>query len=80
MMDIKVLGTGCKKCVVLYNLINEVIAELGISATVEKVEEISKIVQYGVMLTPGLVINGKVKMSGKVLKKADVKKYIQEEM
>ncbi|SPF49039.1 redox-active disulfide protein 2 [Candidatus Desulfosporosinus infrequens] len=79
-MDIKVLGTGCKKCIALYNLINEAITELGIQANVEKVEEITKIVQYGVMLTPGLVINGKVKMSGKVLSKADVKKYIQEEM
>ena len=79
-MDIKVLGTGCKKCIALYNLINEVIKELGIEANVEKVEDIAKIVQYGVMLTPGLVINGKVRMSGKVLSKADVKKYIQEEM
>ncbi|MDR3539891.1 MAG: thioredoxin family protein [Desulfosporosinus sp.] len=79
-MDIKVLGTGCKKCIVLYNLINEVITELGIHANVEKVEDIAKIVQYGVMLTPGLVINGKVKMSGKVLNKNDVKKYLQEEM
>lgn len=79
-MDIKILGTGCKKCNALYNLINEVIAELGIQANVEKEEEIAKIVQYGVMLTPALVINGKVKISGKVPSKVDAKKYIQEEM
>ncbi|MDR3543102.1 MAG: thioredoxin family protein [Desulfosporosinus sp.] len=79
-MDIKVLGTGCKKCIALYNLINETLTELDISAKVEKVEDITQIVQYGVMLTPGLVINGKVKISGKVLSKGDVKKYIQEEI
>lgn len=79
-MDIKILGTGCKKCNALYTLINEVITELGIQTNVEKEEDIAKIVQYGVMLTPALVINGKVKMSGKVPSKADVKKYIQEEI
>jgi len=79
-MDIKVLGTGCKKCIALNNLIKEVITELGIQANVEKVEDIAQIVQFGVMITPGLVINGKVKMSGKVLSKADVKKYIQAEI
>jgi len=79
-MDIKVLGTGCKKCITLYSLVNEVITELGIQANVEKVEDIAKIVQFGVMLTPALVINGKVKLSGKVPSKPDVKKYIQQEM
>ncbi|MDR3600245.1 MAG: thioredoxin family protein [Desulfosporosinus sp.] len=79
-MDIKVLGTGCKKCISLYSLVNEVITELGIQANVEKVEDIAKIVQFGVMLTPALVINGKVKISGKVPSKSDAKKYIQEEM
>ena len=79
-MDIKVLGSGCKKCITLYNLINEVIAEMGITAKVEKVEDMKKIVQYGEMITPGLVINGKVKVSGKVHSKADIKKYLQEEI
>lgn len=79
-MEIKVLGSGCKKCSALYGLINEVITELGIPADVEKIEDVAKIASYGVMLTPSLVINGKVKMTGKVLSKADVKKYIQSEM
>ena len=79
-MDIKVLGSGCKKCITLYNLLVEVISELGITAKVEKVEDVAKIVQYGVMIPPGLVINGKVKISGKVLSKADIRKYLQEEI
>lgn len=78
-MEIKVLGPGCQKCKTLDAMVREIIAELNIQANVEKVEEIPKIVQYGVMLTPALVINGKVKLSGKLPSKADLKKMIEEE-
>ena len=77
-MEIKVLGTGCKKCTELDKLVREVIAEMNVTAKVEKVEDIGQIVSYGVMLTPGLVINGKVKISGRVPSKADIKKMIEE--
>lgn len=78
-MEIKVLGTGCKKCTEVDKLVREVLAEINIPANVEKVEDIAQIAQYGVMLTPGLVINGKVKVTGKVPSKADIKKMIEEE-
>ncbi len=63
-MEIIVLGTGCTKCKKLEKLTNDMVAELGIKATVEKVEDIYKIMQFGVMRTPGLVIDGKVVFSG----------------
>ncbi|GAB6180814.1 thioredoxin family protein [Desulfotomaculum defluvii] len=78
-MEIKVLGTGCKKCKEVDKLVREVLSEINVTANVEKVEDIAQIVQYGVMLTPGLVINGKVKVSGRVPNKADIKKLIEEE-
>ncbi|MCL4439081.1 MAG: thioredoxin family protein [Firmicutes bacterium] len=78
-MEIKVLGTGCQNCKALEKAVKEVASEMNLQADVEKVEEIGKIVQYGVMLTPGLVINGKVKVSGRVPSKADIKKLISEE-
>lgn len=78
-MEIKVLGTGCKKCTELAKLVQEVVAEINLPATVDKVEDIAQIVQYGVMLTPGLVINGKVKVSGRVPSKAEIKRMLEEE-
>lgn len=78
-MEIKVLGTGCQKCKEVDKLVRQVLAEINVSANVEKVEDIAQIVQYGVMLTPGLVINEKVKISGRVPSKADIKKLIEEE-
>lgn len=78
-MEIKVLGSGCKKCTELDKLVREVLAEMNVQANVEKVEDIAQIVQYGVMLTPGLVINGKVKITGRLPGKVDIKKMISEE-
>ncbi|CCO08168.1 thioredoxin family protein [Desulforamulus hydrothermalis] len=78
-MEIKVLGTGCQKCKELDKMVREALAEMNVAANVEKVEDIGQIVQYGVMLTPGLVINGKVKISGRLPNKADIKKMIEEE-
>lgn len=77
-MNIKVLGTGCTKCKKLEQLTKEVVAEMGIEATVEKVEDIYKIMQYGVMRTPGLVINEKVVLSGKIPKTSELKELLIE--
>lgn len=63
-MKIKVLGTGCSKCKTLEKMTRETIAELGIVAEVEKVEDIVAIMGYGVMSTPALVIDEKVLLSG----------------
>ena len=65
-MEIKILGTGCPKCRTLEKVTREAVAETGIEATIEKVEDIVKIMEYNVMHTPVLVINGKVVLSGYV--------------
>ncbi|MDO7787668.1 thioredoxin family protein [Desulforamulus aquiferis] len=78
-MDIKVLGPGCQKCKTLDTMVREVVAELNLQANIEKIEDIPQIVQYGVMLTPGLVVNGKVKASGKLPSKEELKKILAQE-
>ena len=75
-MEIKVLGTGCAKCNKLENMVNEVLAELNVNATVEKVTDIKEIAKAGVMLTPGLMIDSDVKVSGKLPSKQELAKMI----
>jgi small redox-active disulfide protein 2 len=75
-MEIKVLGTGCAKCKTLEKLTNEVITESKIAATVEKVEDIYKIMQFGVMSTPALVIDKKVVLSGRLPSATELKEII----
>jgi len=65
-MVIKILGPGCPKCKTLDKLTREVVEQNGIDATVEKVEDIVAIMNYGVMSTPALVIDGKVVVKGRV--------------
>ncbi len=77
-MDIRVLGTGCFKCKTLEANVLEAVKEMNIPADVIKVTEIDKIMEYDIMMTPGLVINGKVKVSGKVPSKDEIKKLITE--
>lgn len=72
-MIVKILGTGCPKCKKLEENARVAINELGISATVEKVTELDKIMDYGVMMTPALVIDEKVVSSGKLLSASDIK-------
>jgi len=79
-MEIKVLGTGCMKCKQLEKDVYYALAELNVTADVEKVEDIQKIMSYKVMSTPALIINGKVKVAGKVPKRDEIKKYINEEV
>jgi small redox-active disulfide protein 2 len=76
-MEIKVLGPGCPKCKNLEKLTSEVVAENKIEATVEKVDDIMKIMEYGIMRTPGLVIDGKVMFSGRVPSKDELKTIIE---
>lgn len=65
-MIIKILGTGCANCKNLERVTTEAVAELGIEATIEKVEDYAAIVGYGVMSTPALVIDDQVVLSGRV--------------
>jgi len=76
-MKIQILGTGCPKCKQLTANVELAIKELGISAEVEKVTDIKEIMKFGVMLTPGLAINGELKSSGKVLSVGEIKKMIE---
>lgn len=75
-MEIKVLGTGCSKCKSLESMTRKVVEELNLNATVEKVEDIQKIMEYGIISTPGLVINGKVVLYGKVPKVDELKSIL----
>jgi small redox-active disulfide protein 2 len=76
MKEIKVLGPGCPKCQRLMSQIQLAIEELGLECRVEKVTDIQQIMSFGVMMTPALVVDGQVKVSGKVPKLDDLKKIL----
>lgn len=76
-MIIKILGTGCPKCKKLEENARQAIAEAGIEASVEKVTDLDQIMDYGVMMTPALVIDEKVVSSGKLLSASDIKALIK---
>ena len=75
-MKIEILGVGCPKCKQLTINTEDAVKELGIAAEIVKVADIDKIVEYGVMMTPAMVVDGKVVSSGKLLNKDDIKKII----
>ena len=72
-MKIEVLGTGCAKCKTLYENVKKAVEMSGKEAEVVKVEEIAKIMKYGVMSTPALVIDGVVKFSGKIASQEEIR-------
>lgn len=76
-MIVKVLGTGCKNCKSLEANAKEAIKELGLDATVEKVEDMKGIMSYGVMRTPALVVDEKVKVMGRVPKVEEIKEILE---
>jgi small redox-active disulfide protein 2 len=73
MKNIKILGTGCARCKQVEAVVRETVAEMGIEATVEKIEDIEKIMAYNVMITPVLVIDEVVTIKGRVPSGAEVK-------
>lgn len=75
-MDIKILGTGCPKCKHLEKITRDVVTEEGIEAEVNKVEDMMEIMSYGIVSTPGLVVDGKVKVSGRLPSKDEIKKML----
>lgn len=75
-MEIKVLGPGCAKCHQTEKIVNEAVAEAGVDATVEKVTDMMQIAGFGVFGTPAVVIDGEVKIVGKVPKKGDVMTWL----
>lgn len=76
MTSIKVLGSGCANCKATQKLIEAVLAARGIEAEVEKVEDLPSIVKYGVMSTPGVVIDGKVVHAGGIPTRAQVEQWL----
>lgn len=76
MTSIKILGTGCKKCNDLAEKVKAVADSMGIEYEFEKVTDIAKIVSYGVMTTPALVVNGEVKVSGKIPSADEIKELL----
>lgn len=79
-MIIKILGKGCANCKRLQNMTEEAVKEMNVSADIQKVEDIQKIMSYGIMSTPALVIDEKVKVLGRVPGKDEIKKMIGEMM
>lgn len=74
---IKVLGAGCKSCHELYENAKQAVKDMGLSVEVEYITDMQKVMEYGVMSMPALVVNEKVVSMGKVLKPADVEKLLR---
>ena len=76
-MEITIVGTGCAKCRKLEEMVREVVQEKGLEVSVQKMTDIKEISQTGILMTPGLIIDGKVKLSGKLPTKIEVEKIIE---
>jgi small redox-active disulfide protein 2 len=75
-MKIEILGVGCAKCNRLYDLVSGVVKKQAIDADVVKVEDLKVFSRYGVFMTPALVVDGEVKVAGKVPKESEVEKWL----
>jgi len=75
-MNIKILGPGCARCHQLGKTTREAVKELGIDAEVEEVKDINKIMEYPILTTPGLVINGELVCAGRVPNKTEITQLI----
>lgn len=73
MKTIKIFGPGCKRCKQLQANAEQAVGELGLEATIEKVQDINQMLEYGVIMTPALAIDGQVKFSGKVASAEEIK-------
>ena len=76
MKKIKVLGTGCRNCQVTYRLIDEVARAKGVAVELEKVEKIDEIMRLGVLLTPGVIVDGRIVHSGGVPDRKKVESWL----
>ena len=75
-MKLQVLGTGCPKCKKLTENAEAAAEDLGIDCEIEKVTDVNDIMEYGVMMTPALAVDGEVKVAGKVASVADIKELL----
>ena len=76
-MKIEILGMGCPKCKKLYENVQQALKDTGKVAELVKIEDIKKITEYGVMMSPALAVDGEVKAVGKVLSPSEIKTLIQ---
>ena len=75
-MEIKVLGSGCAKCKTTYEMIEKIVKENQLDATLSKVEDIVELLNYGIMTTPAIVVDGEVKLKGHVPTESAIKKIL----
>jgi small redox-active disulfide protein 2 len=76
MKNIQILGSGCPKCKTLYANTEAAAKSLGLDCTIEKITDMKQIAKTGIMMTPGLVVDGVIKSSGRVLSAEEIKKLI----
>lgn len=75
-MKIQILGTGCPKCRALTENAEKAVEQTGVEAEIEKVSDLTEIMKFGVMMTPGLAIDGEVKSTGKLLSPDEIAKLL----
>ena len=75
-MEIKVLGSGCAKCKTTYEMIEKIVKENQVDATLSRVEDIVELLNYGRMTTPAIVVDGEVKLKGHVPTESEIKKIL----
>ena len=75
-MEIKVLGSGCAKCKTTYEMIEKIVKENQLDATLSKVEDIVELLNYGIMTTAAIVVDGEVKLKGHVPTESEIKKIL----
>ena len=75
-MEIKVLGSGCAICKTTYEMIEKIVKENQLDATLSKVEDIVELLNYGIMTTPAIVVDGEVKLKGHVPTESEIKKIL----
>jgi small redox-active disulfide protein 2 len=77
MISVKILGTGCKKCQTLEQKVKDLVSQNNIDAAVEKVTDINEMMSYGIMMTPGLVVNEKVMSTGIIPKDEQILNWLK---
>jgi len=78
MLDIKIIGKGCPNCEKLENLCKEVVNEENLEAQIDKITDVNEFADYGVMMTPGLLVNGKLLSQGKIPVKNTLAKWLKD--
>jgi small redox-active disulfide protein 2 len=77
-MEIRILGPGCPRCGEVERRVKDTLVELDVAADIEKITDIDMMMSYGILATPGLVINGKVKCAGRIPRPKEIEAWIRE--